>query len=158
MEIKYFCPQWGSSQLDFNEFVTNVANAAYDGIEMSLPLNQVEKTSILPESYLHDQQAAIDLAISRTDHIHARVGFPEGPQITDPRDPDWKEAVDIHLGWWKRIVEIHRKEGQKVFTITPEFGPFPYMTTLPLTRQPIANQWEINVYMMNMLKAELISG
>lgn len=272
MEIKFFCPQWGSNHLDFNEFVTNVTNAGYYGIEMSLPLNQNEKDSMLhsirrqgllfiaqhwetstpdfeehkkeyrtrlvnlataaplfinsqtgkdffsfeqnseliqiasevsqqhgvkiiheihrgkfsfaahitadylnrlpdlrigfdishwcnvAESYLHDQQAAIDLAISRADHIHARVGFPEGPQITDPRDTNWKEAVDYHIGWWKRIVEIRRKEGMPVFTITSEFGPFPYMIIMPFTRQPIANQWEINVYMMNMLKETLISG
>jgi hypothetical protein len=29
---------------------------------------------------LHDQKEAIDIAIERADHIHARVGFTEGPQ------------------------------------------------------------------------------
>lgn len=107
------------------------------------------------ESYLQDQEQAVNLAISRADHIHARVGFPEGPQVPDPRAPEWKEAVDIHLGWWKRIVERNSKEGLPVFTITSEFGPFPYMTILPYTKQPISNQWEVNVYMMNMLKSVL---
>ena len=107
------------------------------------------------ESYLNDQQPSVDLAISRADHIHARVGFPEGPQISDPRISEWKEAVDIHVGWWKRVFERNRVDGKTLFTITPEFGPYPYMTILPHTQQPIANQWEVNVYMMNMLKSLL---
>jgi len=104
------------------------------------------------ESFLHDQQENVDLGISRADHIHARVGFPEGPQIPDPRVPEWEDAVNIHVGWWKRIMERNRKEGKKLFTITSEFGPYPYMTILPYTQQPVSSQWEINVYMMNMLR------
>jgi sugar phosphate isomerase/epimerase len=269
MEIKFFCPHWGSKHLDFNEFVTNVKNSGYDGVEMSLPLDTAEKELIvraiknqgleyiaqhwetittdfqehkteyrerlenlaaanplfinsqtgkdffsfeqnseliqlasevskqsgvkiihethrgkfsfaahitaaylerLPdlrltldishwcsvaESFLENQQEIVDLAISRADHIHARVGFSQGPQIPDPRVPEWKEAVDIHIGWWKRIIERNRAEGQPQFTITSEFGPYPYMTILPYTQQPITNQWEVNVYMMNRLKSVL---
>jgi sugar phosphate isomerase/epimerase len=267
MEIKFFCPHWGSKHLDFSDFLVKVKAAGYDGVEMSLPLDSMEKENILQaikssglllvaqhwetvttgfdahrkeyrerllnlasavpllinsqtgkdffsfeqnselikiaadiskqtgikiihethrgkfsyaahvtheylnqfadlrigfdlshwcavaESFLHDQQLAVDLAISRADHIHARVGFPEGPQIPDPRVPEWKEAVDIHVEWWKRIVERNRAEGKTLYTITPEFGPYPYMTILPHTQQPIANQWEVNVYMMNMLRS-----
>ena len=107
------------------------------------------------ESYLQDQQEALGLAIDRADHIHARVGFPEGPQIPDPRAPEWEEAVKVHIGWWKQIIELRRQEGMQVFTITPEFGPYPYMTILPFSREPISNQWEINVSMMNLLKSIL---
>lgn len=269
MKIKFFCPHWGSADLGFAEFIEKVKTAGYDGVEMSLPLDQSEKETILQtirlngllhiaqhwetattdfnehkkeyrerllnlasadpmfinsqtgkdffsfeqnaelikiaddvskqtgksiihethrgkfsyaahvtfeyltrlpdlrigfdvshwcavaESYLYDQPQAVNLAIRRADHIHARIGFPEGPQIPDPRAPEWKEAVDIHVSWWKRIVERNRAEGKTVLTITPEFGPYPYMTILPHTRQPIANQWEVNVYMMNMLKSLL---
>jgi len=108
------------------------------------------------ESYLADQEENIELAISRAAHIHARVGFPGGPQIPDPRVPEWEEAVNTHIAWWKRIVERNRAEGRSVFTITSEFGPFPYMTILPFTQQPISNQSDINVYMMNLLKTLFI--
>jgi sugar phosphate isomerase/epimerase len=271
MEIKFFCPHWGSSHLDFKLFLKQVKNAGYDGVEMSLPANTAEKNLIhkmirdndliliaqhwetvtndfdahkieyrkrlvnlatvtplfvnsqtgkdyfsfnqnaelieiateisqkygvkiihethrgkfsfaahvtadylqkLPhlrlaldishwcnvaESYLVDQQDAVSLAILRTDHIHSRVGFPEGPQIPDPRVSEWKEALQVHVGWWKRVVERKISEGQALFTISPEFGPFPYMTMLPFTRQPISNQWELNVFMKNLLKSVLES-
>jgi sugar phosphate isomerase/epimerase len=104
------------------------------------------------ESLLEDQPEAVALAISRADHIHARVGYPEGPQISDPRAPEWKPALDAHLGWWDRIIQAHKEKGTPVLTITPEFGPAPYMPLLPYTRMPVANQWEVNVYMMGLLR------
>ena len=105
------------------------------------------------ESYLEDQQEAVQLAISRTEHLHARIGHPQGPQVPDPRVPEWQEAVNIHLAWWDGVVENKKKEGKGAeLTITPEFGPHPYMISLPFTRQPIANQWEINMHMMEVLK------
>ncbi|VGO14189.1 hypothetical protein PDESU_02748 [Pontiella desulfatans] len=103
------------------------------------------------ESWLEDQQATVAQAIARADHIHARVGHPEGPQVTDPRAPEWQDALHAHLAWWDAIAETKKASGERL-TITSEFGPFPYMPTLPYTRQPIADQWEINVHMMNLLR------
>lgn len=99
------------------------------------------------ESLLEDQKDTIDLAISRTDHVHSRVGHEEGPQVNDPRAPEWKNAVAAHFAWWDKVVAIKKKEG-KILTMLTEFGPAGYMPTLPYTNVPVANQWEINTYMM----------
>lgn len=104
------------------------------------------------ESLLQDQVENIDLALSRTDHIHARVGHAEGPQVSDPRAPEWNNAVKAHLAWWDKIVATKKQEGQPITFLT-EFGPPDYMPTTPYTRQPLANQWDINVYMMQTLRS-----
>jgi len=91
------------------------------------------------------------LAIERTDHIHARVGYPEGPQVPDPRAPEWKEALDHHLQWWDAVIALKRNK-QYIMTITPEFGPYPYMVHLPYTDKPICNQWDVNLFMMQTLR------
>ncbi|MDX9957722.1 MAG: sugar phosphate isomerase/epimerase [Spirochaetia bacterium] len=104
------------------------------------------------ESLLEDQEAAVSAAIEWTDHIHARVGHAEGPQVNDPRAPEWHTAFDAHLAWWDRIIQKHRERGTKTFTITTESGPFPYMPTLPWTGMPVASQWDINCYMMDFLR------
>lgn len=104
------------------------------------------------ESYLEDQEAVVAKAIRRTDHLHARVGFHQGPQVNDPRAPEWAEALRVHLAWWDRIVAHHRALGAASLTITPEFGPFPYMPALPYTRQPVTDLWEINLWMKDLLK------
>lgn len=106
------------------------------------------------ESFLEDQPEAVELALERTEHLHARVGYPEGPQIPDPRSPEWQGALNNHLRWWDKIVyRIGSHAGDNLVTITPEFGPHPYMVHLPGTNMPIADQWDVNVFMMQSLKA-----
>jgi len=103
------------------------------------------------ESLLADQVEEVALAIAHTDHIHSRVGHPEGPQVNDPRAPEWAEVLEAHFGWWDKVVAKHEDEATNL-TVTTEFGPATYMPVVPFTQMPLANQWEINVYMMNLLK------
>lgn len=107
------------------------------------------------ESLLEDQAARVATAIRHSHAIHARIGHAEGPQITDPRDPAWQPQLGAHLAWWRTIVEQRRAEGCTLLPICPEFGPAPYMTFLPHTRQPIADLWAINCHMRDWLKQEL---
>jgi sugar phosphate isomerase/epimerase len=274
MQIKYFCPRWGSEQIPWNEFLEKVKAAGYDGVEYGIPSDEprenleevfnksaargllliaqhydtytgnfeLHKTRFanwfgkikglrpfkintqtgkdyftleqngemigiaenfseangidivhethrnkfsfaahitkeylkaLPflrltfdvshwvnvsESYLEDQEEAVLLAINRSDHIHTRVGYPEGPQVPDPRAPEWQDAVNRHIVWWDQIVEKRKTEAPgSVLTITPEFGPFPYMVHLPFVNHPISGQWEINEYMLELLKKRYAS-
>lgn len=103
------------------------------------------------ESLLADQQETIDLALERVSHIHSRVGHPQGPQVNDPRAPEWEQALKAHLGWWDKVIARKKKNGERM-TILTEFGPPDYMPTLPYTHQPVADQWAINVHMMNLLR------
>jgi sugar phosphate isomerase/epimerase len=103
------------------------------------------------ESLLNNQPDTIRMAIERTDHIHARIGHPEGPQVNDPRAPEWKEALEAHLGWWDKIVERKRAANEPLTFLT-EFGPADYMPTEPYSRKPLANQWEINVWIKDLLR------
>jgi sugar phosphate isomerase/epimerase len=104
------------------------------------------------ESLLQDQAETVAKALERTGHIHARIGHPEGPQVNDPRAPEWAGTVKAHFAWWDEVAKIKRAKGE-VMTVLTEFGPADYMPTLPYTRQPLANQWDINVHMKNLLKA-----
>lgn len=111
------------------------------------------------ESFLQDQQEAIDNAIDHGTHLHARVGHLQGPQVTDPRAPENNEALLYHLSWWDRWVRNLLAEGAPVATITPEFGPHPYMNYSINSEKPIADQWDINCWMKDQLKerfAEII--
>lgn len=111
---------------------------------------------VVHESGLDDQHANMELAISRADYIHARVGYAEGPQIPDPRAPEWKYAVDTHLRLWQQIIDQHKRDGKEALYITPEFGPPAYMHTAPFTNQPVGDVWEQNVYMRDFLASTFI--
>ncbi len=104
------------------------------------------------ESYLQDQHEFLNLAISRTAHFHARVGFPGGPQINNPAAPEWEEALAFHCQWWDAIVQRHIALNAKSLTITCEFGPFPYMPQLPFNQQPVSDLWDANLFMKNFLQ------
>jgi sugar phosphate isomerase/epimerase len=104
------------------------------------------------ESLLEDQQETVDMTLQRVDHIHARIGHAEGPQVNDPRAPEWEHAVKAHFAWWDKIVEIKKQKGD-VLTVLTEFGPPDYMPTLPYTRQPLSDQWAVNVYMMQLIRS-----
>jgi sugar phosphate isomerase/epimerase len=119
--------------------------------KMELTLDISHWTNV-HESMLENQKETIELALNRTSHIHARVGHEEGPQVNDPRAPEWKYALDKHLQWWDRVIENKEKAGAKRITFLTEFGPPSYLPTLPFTNLPVANQWEINVYMLNLIR------
>jgi sugar phosphate isomerase/epimerase len=103
------------------------------------------------ETLLQDQKETVDIILAKVEHIHARIGHPEGPQVNDPRAPEWETAVKQHLAWWDSIIERKKTNGGRM-TILTEFGPPDYMPTLPYTRQPLADQWAINVHMMKLLR------
>ena len=103
------------------------------------------------ESLLQDQEETVKLALSRVGHIHSRIGHEEGPQVNDPRAPEWEAAVKAHLAWWDIVVE-HKVKSGEMLTVLTEFGPPNYLATLPYTNQPVADQWAINVHMMRLLR------
>ena len=106
---------------------------------------------VVHESDLTDQEATVQLAVERSHHIHARVGYEEGPQVPDPRAPEWEAHVRRHVVLWQRIVDVRRAAGAETLTITPEFGPPDYMHTLPFQNEPVADTWELNVYVRDLL-------
>jgi sugar phosphate isomerase/epimerase len=103
------------------------------------------------ESFLQDQPETVAMALDRTEHIHARIGHPEGPQVSDPRAPEWEMAVKAHFAWWDQVVARKKSAGERITFLT-EFGPPDYMPTTPYDRKPLADQWAINVHMLQLLR------
>lgn len=122
--------------------------------ELSLTAD-VSHWMVVHESDLSDQEDALALALGRSRHVHARVGYEEGPQVPDPRAPEWRGHVERHLAIWQRIVDANVQAGADVLTITPEFGPPHYMHTAPFTEEPVADTWEVNVFMRDLLRERI---
>ena len=62
----------------------------------------------------------------RTRHVHARVGFQEGPQVPDPRGPLWAPYMEGYKRWWAAIYAARVAAGAETVSTTPEFGPWMY--------------------------------
>ncbi|GCE30436.1 hypothetical protein KDA_59200 [Dictyobacter alpinus] len=95
------------------------------------------------ERLLDDQLDIVRQCAERCIHIHGRVGYEEGPQVPDPRAPEYLPYVEAHEVWWNIIWNAQEKQGMKVSTFTPEFGPPGYLHTLPYTQVPVADLEEI---------------
>jgi sugar phosphate isomerase/epimerase len=95
------------------------------------------------ERLLEDQEDIIQQCAEHCLHIHARVGYEEGPQVSDPRAPEYQRQLEAHERWWRMIWDAQHKRGLAETTLTPEFGPPPYLHTLPHTDVPVANLWDI---------------
>ncbi|MBC7948315.1 MAG: sugar phosphate isomerase/epimerase [Chitinophagaceae bacterium] len=142
------CHETHRGRIMFAAHVTRQYMEKYPGLKLTF---DVSHWCNVHESLLDDQQETLKMALERTEHVHARIGHAEGPQVNDPRAPEWQTTVKKHLEWWDAIAERKKKNGERM-TILTEFGPADYMPTLPYTRQPLADQWAINVYMMKLLR------
>jgi sugar phosphate isomerase/epimerase len=107
------------------------------------------------ESLLADQQHILQEIIPHMAHLHARVGHEQGPQVNNPFAPEWQEHLAVFLAWWKEIINHRKNTSKEFFTITPEFGPAPYMPAMPFTQEPLSNQWELNCTMKDYLINQL---
>ncbi|MCX2452037.1 hypothetical protein OQX61_12265 [Pedobacter sp. PLR] len=103
------------------------------------------------ESLLDNFTTAVKAVIESSIHIHARVGYEQGPQVPDPGLPEWRYALDKFAGWWDEIVAVNKQKGREIMTFTTEFGPFPYMMSNPDKLSPIEHQFALNLFMKKFL-------
>ena len=89
----------------------------------------------------------MDIAIERADHIHARVGSAHSPQVADPRVGIGLKWTGLFERWWDRIIDARLKDGHPFLTINPEFGPPPYQPVDPLDDKPLADIWDVCLWM-----------
>jgi len=135
-----------------------VSRAYFKACEALLINADFSHWTCVSESLLEDQQDVVEEGIQRSRHIHARVGHAQGPQVPDPRAPEWKTELDTFTGWWQRIVDVNRDAGRELLTITPEYGPAPYTWLWPRTQKPAGDFFEINCWMKDYLRENLKTG
>lgn len=102
---------------------------------------------VVMERQLDDDWDAVVEAAKHAHHIHARVGYDQGPQVPHPAAPEYAAALASHQRYWEAIWAMQHHGGRAFTTMTPEFGPDGYLHTLPFTQQAVADLWQINAWM-----------
>ena len=110
---------------------------------------------VVSESNLEDQRALLEQVYPTIKHIHARIGFEQAPQVNNPFAPEWEYYLKQYTYWWKEIIAINKNRQEEYISITPEFGPYPYMPQEPFSLKPLSNQWEVNIAMKKYLQENL---
>ncbi|MBX7109006.1 MAG: hypothetical protein K1X61_10205 [Chitinophagales bacterium] len=111
---------------------------------------------VVSENLLQDQQSLLQKIYPHIQHLHARVGQEQSPQVNDPFAPAWRGHLKVFLDWWNEIIRCKIQEGNEMFTVCPEFGPAPYLPDDSAIQQPSAYQWNMNVVMKNFLQEYLL--
>jgi sugar phosphate isomerase/epimerase len=102
-----------------------------------------------------DDGGIVDLCAQRCVHLHARVGYEEGPQVPDPSAAEYAGHLAKHVEWWKVVWNARKRMGDASLSVTPEFGPPGYLHTLPHTNVPVADLAKIVEWMSARLRSEL---
>lgn len=165
MDIKFICPFWGQEDNTVPiRHETHRGRFTFHAASLIPYLERFPNLKLtgdfshwctVSESMLFDQEEIMEKIILHVEHIHARIGFEQGPQVNDPFAPVWHLHLNIFCKWWNQILTVQSSRGKKSNTITPEFGPVPYMPTLPYSKMPLSDQWMINSLMKNLLKQKL---
>jgi len=102
---------------------------------------------VVCERLIDTEPDILALCAQRARHIHARVGYAQGPQTPHPAAPEYADALTAHEQWWWQIWESQRARGIVNCTMTPDFGPDGYLHTAPFTGVPVADLNQVNAWM-----------
>jgi len=104
---------------------------------------------VVCERLMDSELDVINTIANNVQHIHARIGYEQGPQVPDPRAAEYKYTLEAHQRWWEIIWQSQLSRDFQTSTMTPEFGPDGYLHQLPHTQEPVADLWELNQWMAN---------
>lgn len=128
----------------FNPWVTQRITQALPEMRLTLDISH---WCAVCERLMDSEEEVIRSFLPQVFHIHARVGYDQGPQVPHPAAPEYEPALKSHQAFWEQVWRQHRSSGLAVTSMTPEFGPDGYLHTLPFTQMPVADLDEINHWM-----------
>jgi len=107
----------------FNPWVTQQIVNALPEIKLTFDLSH---WCVVCEGIQETEELIILELAKNTHHIHARVGYDQGPQVPDPFIGRYTTETEKHLKWWGWFWASQRERGFQSSTLTPEFGPDGY--------------------------------
>lgn len=134
----------------FNPWVTQRMVQALPELQLTADFSH---WCVVCERLMDSELDVLEAIAPQVRHIHARVGYDQGPQVPHPAAPVYAEALAAHQRWWENIWRTQQAAGRALTTLTPEFGPDGYLHQAPFTEEPVADLWEINCWMMRRERA-----
>ncbi len=102
---------------------------------------------VVAERLMDTEPEVIARIAPHVQHIHARVGYDQGPQVPHPAAPEYAHCLRSHQHCWEQFWTASRQVGGQRLTMTPEFGPDGYLHLAPFSQEPVADLWELNRWM-----------
>jgi sugar phosphate isomerase/epimerase len=128
----------------FNPWVTERITQALPEMKLTCDFSH---WCVVCERLMDSEVDTIEKIAPQVMHIHARVGYDQGPQVPHPAAPEHEVNLRAHQRWWEIIWRAQLQAGLAISTMTPEFGPDGYLHELPFTRKPVADLERLNNWM-----------
>ncbi len=128
----------------FNPWVTQRIAAVLPELQFTADFSH---WCVVCERLMDSELEVIEAIAPQVRHIHARVGYDQGPQVPDPAAPEYADALVAHQRWGEILWRAQPARGLPGTTLTAEFGPDGYLHEQPYTREPVADLWIINQWM-----------
>jgi len=128
----------------FNPWVTRRLAAALPELRLTADFSH---WCVVCERLIDTELEVVEAIAPQVVHIHARVGYDQGPQVPHPAAPAYAEALAAHQRWWEMLWRAQHAAGRRVSTMTPEFGPDGYLHHIPFSEEAVADLWQINCWM-----------
>lgn len=137
------CHETHRGRILYNPWITRDLCRAFPSLHLTADLSHfcvVAERVFAPTDL--DWEACMVEFKRATRHIHARVGYAQGPQVPDPRAPEYQDALKAHEQWWDAIMShLANVEGVKQITVEPEHGTDGYQQRLPFSSVETADIW-----------------
>ena len=141
---RVLCYETHRSRSTFNPWTTQRIVEAIPAIRLTADFSH---WCVVCERLVDTELDVIKGIAGNIHHVHARVGYDQGPQVPHPAAPEYADALAAHQRWWEIIWRAQQQQGYDTTTMTPEFGPDGYLHLMPFTREPVADLREINNWM-----------
>lgn len=138
------CFETHRSRVLFNPWLTPKVLSALPEIRLTADISH---WCVVAERLMDSEPEVIARMAPHVRHIHARVGYDQGPQVPHPAAPEYAQCLRSHQHCWERFWSAQQAAGLQECTLTPEFGPDGYLQQAPFTQQPVADLWELNRWM-----------
>lgn len=138
------CFETHRSRSLFNPWVTRRLAEALPELRLTADISH---WCVVAERLMDSETDTLEAIAPNVRHIHARVGYDQGPQVPHPAAPEYKHCLDSHQRFWELFWGAQARAGVAPLTLTPEFGPDGYLHHLPFTNVPVADLFQINRWM-----------
>ena len=125
----------------FNPWVTARICDALPAIKLTCDFSH---WCVVCERLLVGEEETLSKIFTKAFHIHARIGYDQGPQVSAPSSSLYEQALLSHESWWQAIWQSQQQRGFEQTTMTPEFGPDGYQAVDAITGEPLGDLWQMN--------------
>ncbi|KAL6070903.1 Xylose isomerase [Balamuthia mandrillaris] len=139
------CHETHRGRILYQPWVTRDLCRAFPDLKLTADLSHfcvVAERCFPPED--EDWKDCMTVFADHCRHIHARVGYAEGPQVPDPSAPEYSTELLRHETWWDQILTTQAAKGMQLMTVEPEHGTDGYQHRLPFTGMETADLWVVN--------------